>query len=216
MGVIPPEDQAYYARGRELLEAAYLAGGDPRRQSGFSGNDAKWEWLRRPITRAFHKDGTFLDIGCANGYLMECARRWAADDGRAIEPYGLEVIPSLAELARRRLPLWADRIHTGNVMAWDPPRGYDFVRSELGYVPDHRRPDLVSRLLDRFVLPGGRLIMCSYGSTTSDRAVARPVAGLLTKWGFDVAGSHEEIAGNGRIGLRLAWVDRNPRSAVQR
>ncbi len=204
---IPPEDAAYYRQSRELLEEAYLSGEDPRRQSGFSGDDAKWEWLRRPITRAFHRDGTLLDVGCASGYLMETARRWAAEDGRDIEPHGLELIPSLAELARRRLPHWAGRIHTGNVMTWDPPHRYDFVRSELVYVPDHRGPDLVSRLLDRFVLPGGRVIICSYGSTTSDRAVARPVADLLEGWGYPVAGSREEVAENGRVGVRLAWVD---------
>lgn len=205
--MISSEDRAYYARSRDLLEQAYLAGEDPRRQSGFSGDDAKWEWLRRPITQAFHKDGTFLDIGCASGYLMECARRWAAEDGRNIEPYGLDMIASVAELARRRLPMWADRIYTGNVMAWDPPLRFDFVRTELVYVPAHRRADLVARLLDRFVVPGGRLIVCSYGSTTSDRAVARQVTDLLTAWGHDVAGSHEEVAENGRVGLRLAWVD---------
>ncbi len=204
---IPPEDAAYYERSRELLEDAYLAGDNPRRQSGFSGDDAKWEWLRRPVTRAFHRDGTFLDVGCASGYLMETAQRWAAEDGRRIEPHGLELIPSLADLARRRLPGWANRIHTGNVMTWDPPHRYDFVRSELIYVPDHLGPKLVSRLLDRFVLPGGRVIICSYGSTTSDRAVARPVAELLEGWGYSVAGSHEEVADNGRVGMRLAWVD---------
>ncbi len=206
--VIPPDDQAYYERSRELLEDAYLAGEDPRAQSGFSGDDAKWEWLRRPITKAFHKDGTFLDVGCASGYLMESAAKWAAEDGRAIEPHGLDLIPSIAELARRRLPHWADRIHVGNVMTWDPPVRYDFVRSELIYVPNQRGADLVQRLLDRFLLPKGRAIICSYGSTTSDRAVARNVSGLLADWGFEIAGSHQEVADNGRVGLHLAWVDK--------
>ncbi len=33
--------------------------------------------------------------------------------------------------ARDRLPQWADRIYTGNVIAWDPPRRDDLVRSKL-------------------------------------------------------------------------------------
>lgn len=202
-------DEAYYERTREALEQAYLAGDDPRQQSGFSGDDARWEAMRRPITQAFHRDGSFLDVGCASGYLMESVVRWAAADGLDIEPHGLELIGSLAELARRRLPQWADRIHHGNVMTWDPPHRYDFVRSELVYVPDKRGPDLVSRLLDRFLLPGGRAIVCSYGTTSSDRAVARPVAELLAGWGYEVAGSDEVAADNGRVGMRVAWVERS-------
>jgi hypothetical protein len=39
--------------------------------------------------------------------------RWARHD---IEPYGPELTPALAELARRRLPEWADRIFVGNAL----------------------------------------------------------------------------------------------------
>lgn len=202
-------DDAYHERTRHLLEGAYLAGDDPRRQSGFSGDEAKWEWLRRPVLAAVDADGTFLDVGCANGYLMESVHRWAAEDGHAIETYGLDLIPSLADLARHRLPRWADRIFTGDVLTWEPPRRFDVVRTELVYAPPRRRRHLVERLLARSVAPRGRLIVCSYGSTASDREVAAPVGALLRQWGLLVAGTREEVAANGRVGLRMAWVERN-------
>ncbi len=55
------------------------------------------------VADAIDRDGSLLDVGCANGYLMECLPRWTPFD---VEPYGLEISSDLAELARRRLPHW--------------------------------------------------------------------------------------------------------------
>jgi hypothetical protein len=44
---------------------------------------------------------------------MESVAAWCAERGLAIEPYGVDISPALAELARRRLPQWADRIWVG-------------------------------------------------------------------------------------------------------
>lgn len=210
--MIPPQDQAFYDHLVELLEEAYLAGENPRKQSGFSGDEAKWERDRRPIVEAVDRSGTFLDVGCASGHLMECVAEWAAEDGYEVEPHGLDLIPSMAGLARRRLPHWADRIHTGNVMSWEPPRRYDFVRTEIQYVPEWRRPDLVRRLLDVFLVPGGRVIVCSYGSSRRPSPGAEPVADLLAGYGFTVAGHAEVVADTGRVTTRVAWVDAPPSS----
>lgn len=94
---------------------------DVRRGSGFRGDAARWRRARLPIVEAIDRSGTFLDVGCANGLLMESMAVWAAEDGHAVEPSGLERSHQLAELARRRLPAWAGRIHVGDVLAWDPP-----------------------------------------------------------------------------------------------
>ena len=163
-----------------IFEQAYLAGGDPRAQSGFGGDDARWEAARRPIADAIDRPGTFLDIGCANGHLLECLVRWAP---HAIEPYGLELVPALAELARNRLPRWADRIYVGNALDWEPPRRFDFVRTELVYVPAERRKKYVERLLTRLVAPAGRLVVCAYGSPRSGLATD-PVGETLRSLGF--------------------------------
>ncbi|HVD12545.1 MAG TPA: class I SAM-dependent methyltransferase [Gaiellaceae bacterium] len=158
------DDDRWFASMAAIFEGSYLAGDNPRAQSGFSGDEVRWEAARRPIAEAIDREGTFLDIGCASGYLLESIVRWAP---HRVEPFGLELTPALAELARRRLPQWADRIFVGNALTWRPPRRFDFVRTELVYVPAERRRMLVHHLLDDVVARAGRLILCGYGSPRS-------------------------------------------------
>jgi SAM-dependent methyltransferase len=164
-----------------IFEAAYLAGDNPRAQSGFGGDEARWEAGRRPIADAIDRDGSFLDIGCASGYLLESLVDWTPHH---IEPYGLDLAPALVELARRRLPQWTDRIFLGNALTWEPPLRFDFVRTELVYVPDDWRRAFVERLLSHVVAPGGRLILCGYGSPRSG-VVPDPVCATVRAWEFD-------------------------------
>lgn len=158
----------------EVYEAHYLASGTPYGQSGKGGGEADWEEGRRPIARAIDRDGTFLDIGCANGLLMESIVRWSEHE---VEPYGLDFAPRLAELARRRLPHWADRIFVGDARSWEPPRRFGFVRTELVYAGEGEQRAFVERLLERFLEPGGRLIVCGYGGD--------PVRRVLRAWGYE-------------------------------
>jgi SAM-dependent methyltransferase len=175
-------DDEEWCRGMAgIFEAAYLEGDNPRAQSGFGGEEQRWEAGRRPITKAIDRGGTFLDVGCASGYLMESVVRWSP---HRIEPYGLELVPAIAELARSRLRHWADRIFVGNVLTWEPPRRFDFVRTELVYVPESRQRDLLARLLADVVAPGGRLIVCGYGSPRSG-VPAHPVRQLVRQHGFE-------------------------------
>ena len=202
-----PEDKPYYAQTRRLLEQAYIEAKDPRGESGFRGDDQRRGRARRPIVSAIDRDGTFLDVGCANGVLMQSLAAWAGEDGRRIGPYGLDLIPSLAAPARGRLPQWADRISTGNVMDWEPPFRFDFARTELEYVPRDRRRGMVERLLGRYLAPAGRLILCSYGSSRPHQPKAEPVGEALRAWGYDVAGESEGIDTNGAVITRVAWTD---------
>lgn len=191
----------------DFFEQHYLSGGNPRAQSGFGGDERRWEMARRPIVTAIDRDGSFLDIGCASGYLLESVVRWAS---HSIEPYGLDFAPKLVELARGRLPQWADRIFLGEALSWDPPRRFDFVRTELCYVmPAHERK-LVGRLIYRVVAPGGRLILCSYGSPRSGVAT-EPIAEKLRSWAHEPEVQlHQEAPEGGGLVLELAAL-RAPR-----
>jgi hypothetical protein len=153
------------------------------------------------------RDGTFLDVGCANGLLMESVAAWAAGDGFRVEPYGLDLIEPLAALARRRLPHWADRIFAGNVMSWRPPLRFDFVSTGLEYVPPERRRELVERLLGEYLVPGGRLVVCSYSSSRRPTPKAEPVGKILRDWSNKVAGETEATDTNGAVLTRVAWTD---------
>jgi len=200
------DEAAWYAAVGRSLEDAYLATENPYAQSGMRGDAARWERGRRPVIAAIDRDGTFLDVGCANGLLMESVRGWAAEGGHAIEPYGLDRSSRLAELARRRLPHWADRIFVGNVIDWKPPFRFDFVRTEMVYVPLRRQPELVERLLRDVVGPGGRLIVCSYGSARKPAPRAEAVGNMLRTWGHEVVGETEGADLNGVVNVRVAWV----------
>ncbi len=188
----------------EVITPAYLAADTPWGQSGKSGDECAWAYARSLICDAFHKDGLFLDVGCANGFLMESIRKWAAVRGSRVEPHGLDISPDLADLARSRLPAWAERIHTGNVLTWPPPRTFDFVRTGLEYVPPRRRRDLVRRLLDEFVAEGGRLIIGTYhGESDGPDSLEQELAA----WGFTVAGHTSRPHRDDRLVYRALWID---------
>src|SRR5262249_40870823 len=146
------DEAGWHEEMAALVVPAYLSASDPWNQSGKSGTRADWEWSRSHIADAIDRDGSFLDVGCANGYLMECLPGWT---DFAVAPYGLEIAPELAALARERLPRWAERIWVGNALIWAPTRSFTYVRTGLDYAPPSRRTDLVSYWLgvcDRLIV----------------------------------------------------------------
>jgi len=191
---------------RAIIGPAYLSATDPRAQSGFSGSAEDWENARRFMFAAINRDGTFLDVGCANGHLMECAAKWLAEDGIRIEPYGLEILPEVAALARQRLPNWADRIAVASVLDWFPGRLFDFVRTGLEYVPAPLRAQLVGHLLEHVVAPGGRVIVGAYSEPAGSPPQLRAE---VASWGFSVAGATEvPHARDHRVVRRAFWLDK--------
>jgi SAM-dependent methyltransferase len=169
------------------LSAAYLASDDRLRQSGFSGGTERWERLRRPVADAIGRSGSLLDVGCANGALLEDVVAWCAARGVVVEPWGLDVSPDLVALARGRMPEWAHRLFVADVAGWVPSRRWDVVRTELVYVAAEERPALVGRLLADAVAPGGSLLVCSY-TGRRDPAVPRVddvLAADLRAWDFE-------------------------------
>ena len=186
-----PDESRYFEEQLARYEESYLAAANPRAGSGFGRDERDWELFRRVVVAPVRRDGAFLDVGCANGLLMESAVQWAAEDGHRLEPYGVEISARLAERARERLPRWRDRIFVGNALLWEPPRRFEYVRSELVYVPPSRRREYVERLLERFVEPGGRLLVCSYGSSRPEGARAEPLVDELASWGLGIGRVHD-------------------------
>jgi SAM-dependent methyltransferase len=144
--VLTDDDNTYFDDELALHQRKYLAGTNPRQQSGFGRDERDSELFRRPVIAPVRRDGTFLDIGCANGLLMESAVRWAQEEGYRLEPYGLDISARLADLARQRLPIWRDRIFVGNALVWNPPKRFDYVRTEVVYVPPARRRQYIERV----------------------------------------------------------------------
>lgn len=192
-------DAAYYADNVRLLEPAYLRGTTPQAGSGFEGDAERWRARREMIVDGVHRAGTFLDVGCANGLLMASVREWAAERGLAVEPSGVDLAPRLVELARRRLPHWADRIEQGNAIDYTPTGGrrFTFVHLLLDTVPRHRHADLVRHALTTLVEPGGRVLVSHYGTDLT-------VAEHLRELGFEVAGSSRA---RDAAGATTAWLE---------
>lgn len=163
------DDAEWQHRVTDALARAYLRDGDPRWQSGFDGDPALWREARELILQAVPRDGSLLDVGCANGHLMECLAAWASERGRELSLYGLELNPALANVARDRLPSLADRIFTGNVSDWVPPHAFTYVRTGLEYVPAGREPQLVVRIFGQMIEDDGRVIV---GPVSQDAVTA--------------------------------------------
>jgi hypothetical protein len=176
------------------FDQAYLASDDSRAQSGFHGSAERWEAARRPIVEAIDRAGTFLDVGCANGLLMESVAAWSSF---AIEPYGVDFAPGLVEVARKRLPQWADRIWVGDAEFWQPPVRFDFA---------HTRVEIPG--LENILGFGRRVIVSSDGSfRRPDSPRAEPVAERLRNLGVDVAGELYERSDEQLVEISVAWVD---------
>jgi SAM-dependent methyltransferase len=166
-----PEDvPPWFDHLRDLLETAYLAHEEPWRQSGMSGPEERWIALRKPVADCIDRSGSFLDIGCANGYLLECCLRWTAERGLRLVPYGVDISPRLVALARQRLPQYADHFFVANAWDWTPPVRLDLVRTELVYVPAEYERPYVEHLLRHYLNPGGRLLVANYVEDHPDPA----------------------------------------------
>ena len=189
-----------------FFTAAYLAADNPRAQSGHGGDEAAYRYTRMMVLEAIHKSGTFLDVGCANGYLMESLHKWLAGSGLTVAFYGLDISEGLLALAKRRLPQWRDRFFLGNALYWNPAEKYDLVYlSGLEYVPLGRQKELTDHLFDHYVACGGRLIL---GPTTEERE-SRALEEQLCAWGHEPSGYCEKSHLTHRgLAKKMFWFDK--------
>jgi SAM-dependent methyltransferase len=156
------ELRQWFDNARDILEAGYLTNVEPWKQSGMSGPEERWICLRKAVAECIDKSGSFLDIGCANGYLLECCQKWNYSRDIIIEPYGIDISPKLIELAKNRLPQHADNFIVANAFYWIPSKQFDFVRTELVYVPAEYEKQYIEFLLDHYINPGGKLLIANY------------------------------------------------------
>jgi 2-polyprenyl-3-methyl-5-hydroxy-6-metoxy-1,4-benzoquinol methylase len=172
------------------LEKAYLQGVTPWQRSGVGLHQPRteeyWKAVRMPIADAIGKSGSVLDIGCANGYLLESLQKWVGAKGITIDPHGLDVSAALLEEAKQRVP--HGTFHHANVWGWKAPRKYDFVLTELVYVPEEDREFYLRGLLRDAVETNGKLIVTQYGS---DLSKSTDLKSQLLSMGFYVTQQFE-------------------------
>jgi SAM-dependent methyltransferase len=193
--------QDWFAEVKQILETAYTDAPTPWQQSGKSGTFEDWIRLRIPNLEPVQHSGSYLDIGCANGYLLECLVDWARLKGIQLVPYGLDYSAKLIALARERLPA-SSNLYVGNAWDWAPPQRFDYVQTALEYVPHNYRKLFIERLLAEFVAPEGRLIIAQYRSRHDDLTQGW-IDRELERYEFPVIEIH---SGYSRDGLELCRV----------
>ena len=174
------DEQGWHEAMASVIKPAYLAAKNPYAQAGHGGDATTWQASRSFIADAIHRSGTFLDVGCASGILMESVQGWGANKDLRIEPYGLDIVPEFVQRARRRLPHWAHRIHVGNIRTWQPAGDrFDFVFIRPEYAPAARRAELVGHLLNHVLKADGRLIIFV---GTEEIGFYREICGLMLRY----------------------------------
>jgi SAM-dependent methyltransferase len=200
------EEQWYEGR-KKATAIAYLSADNPRAQSGHGGDEARWRYTRvSMILEAIHKDGSFLDVGCANGYLIECLQRWVEGSGLNVEFYGVDISEELIDLARTRLPDRSGRFFLANAVLWTPPQKFDFVHAhEISYAPRQRERQFLEHLLAEYLNPGGRLIVGPW-------AVHRDITDMeerISSWGYEPTGYVLKSQGNdSSLTRKMIWFDK--------
>jgi protein-L-isoaspartate O-methyltransferase len=194
---------AWFAEVKQVLESAYTAALTPWQQSGKSGTFEEWIKLRVANIAAVNRPGKYLDIGCANGYLLDCLVAWSRLKGVELIPYGLDYSEKLVALAKERLSSYADNIYLGNAWNWTPPQRFDYVRTELNYVPRNYQKRFVERLIAEFVSEHGRLIISQYRNHRDDLTQGWIECDLVA-WGFAVSEIHSGYSGDGLELCRVA------------
>ena len=191
----------------QFFTGHYLAADNPRAQSGHGGDNAQYRYTRMMVLEAIHKSGTFIDVGCANGHLIESLDKWLNGSGLRVEFYGLDISAELLQLAKQRLPQWHERFFLGNALYWTPQEKVDFVYlSGLEYMPLARQKAFLDHLFGTYVAHSGRFIL---GPVAEERN-RREFEEMLQTWGYKPSGYCEKShrSHNG-LAKKLFWFDKN-------
>ena len=145
----------------------YLSKDNPRGQSGHGGDEYHYAFAQMPVLEAIYKNGTFCDVGCANGHLMEMVHKWAAALGFDLQMFGVDISEGLIELAKKRLPQWYERFFIGNAFYWKPEQKFDYIHTSAK-VPEDDKHMYYEHLMENYLADGGRMIIGPYWYENED------------------------------------------------
>jgi len=159
----------------------------------------EWKERREFIVQAINKNGSILDVGCANGFLLKCLQEWS---NHKLIPYGIDWNLKLIEQAKNLFPLKAnnfivkDARDLSDLFEYGFPAKFDFIYWSVWDQDssiDQGRLKILKTLLKAAC--GGRLIMGSYESDKDKNRIIKD----LKKMGIEPSAILENRNGKERI-----------------
>ena len=118
---------------------------------------------------------------------MEMLYKWGTGVGFDLQMYGVDMSAGLLELAKRRLPQWADRFFQGNALYWKPEQKFDYAL-DCAEVPNDDKRLYYEHVMENYLADGGRMIIKPYWYENEDTKekqivdfVGTPPTGYLIK-----------------------------------
>ena len=145
-----------------------------------------------------------MDIGSANGYLVDCLTNWMKHSGLNLEFFGLEISRELTELSKKNFPHLKDHFFNGNVLDWIPQEKYDFVFTMILFgIPEQLREKYITRILEMYLKKGGRLIFEELEMGKTEEFLSR-LNIKLSGWCIKRT---NDMKGKGPWERRFIWID---------
>lgn len=134
--------------------------------SYFESSFTAWESARKPIADFIDREGSVLDVGCANGFLLRSIQEWAKVK---IVPYGIDSNTRLVEEAKALFPNQPEHFEAVDItekpkLPQTLPDSFDFVYWNVWDDTDFRTPEslmTLSSVLD-LVKEDGEVILGFY------------------------------------------------------
>jgi SAM-dependent methyltransferase len=197
-----PKNDNWLSSLQKDISETYLKHNEPWKQTGFLLGQKEWEICRKPIAECIEKPGSFLDMRCSNGYLLESITTWTS---YSITPFGIDISPRLIELAKTRLPQFSANFQIGSAPAWTTPVNFDYVRTELDYILVDNQEKYINKVLNSYVAPNGKLLLTEY-RTKKDSSKTPWINEKVQKWGFYIADQKSAFMENSEVTRVLVLV----------
>lgn len=171
----------------------------------FGGNFDGWTRRKKFIADVIHKDGSILDIGCGNGFLIRCLQEWS---DYQLTPYGIDTNGQYIKKAKDLFPE-----HTGNFVVLDLknldllkqhalPDRYDYVLLSNRWTKESAaNAQPVFEELFNNIKEGGRLVVGFYDE---DAKKNRLMFNLMKSAGVTWSGRQDNPFGTNLIG----WIEK--------
>ncbi|MDP1852643.1 MAG: methyltransferase domain-containing protein [Candidatus Omnitrophota bacterium] len=120
-----------------------------------------WRKAREVILEGVHKDGTFLDVGCANGILLRDLCIWAQEKGITLIPFGIDISKELVGECKEKIPGFKMNFMVADKYKFKPKRKFTFICTSFDLRGKRGQEKYLKRYLD-MLESGGRLILTRY------------------------------------------------------